>query len=79
MVTTVKKIEIDTEILNKISEIAKDENTTENKIINDILKKEFKNSETKDVPDFFEMGGIFTTEEPFDAVEDIKKMRNGEL
>jgi hypothetical protein len=31
MVTTVKKIEIDTKLLNKISKMAKEENTTENK------------------------------------------------
>lgn len=44
MVTTVKKIEIDTKLLNKISKMAKEENTTENKKINQILKREFEHS-----------------------------------
>ncbi|MDR3063090.1 MAG: hypothetical protein LBU40_02995 [Methanobrevibacter sp.] len=39
------KITIDSNIFRVISQKAKNEGTTENKIINDILKKELKNSE----------------------------------
>ena len=42
MTTISKKIEIDQEVFKVISKIAKDENTTENKIINQVLKKEIE-------------------------------------
>jgi prophage maintenance system killer protein len=79
MTTTIKTIEIDSELLKTIEIIAKKENTTEQDLINDVLKKEFINVEKENVPDFFELGGKFTADEPFSAVEDLKKMRNGEL
>ena len=47
MTTISKKIEIDQKIFKAISKIAKDENTTENKIINQILKKEVEATENE--------------------------------
>jgi len=79
MVTTVEKIEIDPEIFKTISKIAKNENTTEKQLINDVLKKEFANVKKNNSPDFFDLVGKFTADKPFNAVEDLKKMRNGEL
>jgi len=70
------KVEIDTDVFKTIEGLAKDRNTTEKKIINEMIKKEI---EKDNIPDFLQMGGMFTTDEPFDAVEDRKKMTNGEL
>jgi hypothetical protein len=77
---TISKIEIDQETFNEISQIAKDENTTEKQVISDVLKEAIENrTKNEDINDFFELGGKFTADKPFSAVEDIKKMRNGEL
>ena len=99
-------IKIDSKLFKPIQEIAKKENTTEIKLINqtiEILKILVDIAEKENIPDetkimiqtlenlakfqnknkkentFLKMGGIFTTEKPFNAVEDRKKMRNGEL
>ena len=91
MVTTVKKIEIDTEILNKISEMAKDQNTTETKIINDMLKKEVEKPRNKildyliankdtynpDPKRLMSMAGIIKTDRSVDAVKLVREMREG--
>ena len=49
MVTTLKKIEIEPDLFNKICEIAKDNNTTENKILNDFIKKGIEDTEKSKV------------------------------
>jgi predicted transcriptional regulator len=51
MATQTGNIRIDPELLNKISQIAKKENTTENKIINDILKKMVETTEKEPIND----------------------------
>ena len=83
-------IKIETEIFNKISEIAKDENTTENKIINQILKKEIKNRTEPKIPEHLimnkdtykpdseisdELIGVIETDEPFDTLKAIREIR----
>jgi len=70
------KIKIEDRFLKFIEKRAKIRNTTKNEVINEMIKKKI---EKEDIPDFLEMGGMFTTEEPFNAVEDRKKMRDGEL
>jgi len=47
-------VKIETEIFNKISEIARDKNTTENRIINQILKKEVETTEKEPLADKIE-------------------------
>jgi hypothetical protein len=91
MTTKVDKIEIDSELLNKISKIAKNKNTTETKLINDILKKEVEkpvnkipdyliaNKDTYD-PDYKGMeknAGFVKNVAPFDAVKLIRDVREG--
>jgi len=91
MATKVEKIEIESDLLNKISRIAKDKNTTKNKIINDILKKEVEKPKSK-IPDYLiankdtydpdykdngELAGIIDYCEPFDAVKLIRDVREG--
>jgi hypothetical protein len=78
MVTT-SKVEIDSELLNKVSRLAKDENTTEKKLITeaieDILDKKEKNNEKTG---FWSLGGKYKAGEPFSAVEEVRKMRGRE-
>jgi len=49
MTIETKKIEIESELLNKICEIAKDNNTTENKVLNDFIKKGIEDTEKSKV------------------------------
>jgi hypothetical protein len=79
MVTTYETVKIESKLFKTICEMAEKENTTENKIINQILKKGMETVQSENKNEFLEMGGIFTTDKPFSAVEDRKKMRNGEL
>lgn len=76
MVTT-SKVEIDPKLLKTIQEIAKDENTNEYKVLNDLIKKGLKKSQDDEI-DFFDLEGIITTDKPFSAVEEVKKMRGRE-
>lgn len=78
MAPTVKEIKIDAKLLDAISKIAKRENTTENKLITEAIESMISKKENK-FKSFWDLGGKYTTNEPFNAVEDIKKMRNGEL
>lgn len=77
MATTVK---IETNLFNKISEIAKDEGISENKLITkaieDMIDKKEKNIKKTS---FWDLAGKYKAGKPFSAVEDIRKMRNGEL
>ena len=69
------------EIFKTINEILeKDNKPAETKAVIELLETalEFKRKNEKK-NDFLKMGGIFTTDKPFNAVEDRKKMRNGEL
>ena len=91
MVTKTENIEIEPDLLNKISRIAKDKNTTENKIINDILKRGVETTENK-IPDYLignkdtynpdperrrKMAGIVKNCKPFNAVKLVREMREG--
>lgn len=78
MAPTLKEIKIDTNLLDAIKKIAKRENTTENKLITEAIES-IIDKKTKKSKSFWDLGGKYTTDEPFNAVEDIKKMRNGEL
>ena len=89
--TITKEIKIESELLNKISEIAKDKNTTENKLINDILKKGVETVENK-IPDYLignknrkpdpegfnKLIGIIKAPPGFDPVEAVREVRRGE-
>ena len=68
-----RKIQIEQELLEAISKIANDKKTTEDEIINNILKKEIKGKSS-----LWDMVGAFTTDEPFSAVEEVRKMRGKE-
>ena len=80
MAIVTKEIKIDTRLFESISMIAKRENTTEDKVLNKIIENGLNvEYAVENVPDFLEMGGVFTTDEPFSAVEDKRKLRTGEL
>ncbi|MDR1819527.1 MAG: ribbon-helix-helix protein, CopG family [Methanobrevibacter sp.] len=71
-------IHIEESILKSIEKIAIKENKTKDEFIEETLKKAVE--EKSDKPRiFFDLSGKFSAGEPFSAVEDLKKMRNGEL
>jgi predicted transcriptional regulator len=75
---------IEPALLRKIEKIAKQENTTENNVINDVIKKGLKTRKqetntTENKLRFKDLIGRYTTDEPFSAVEEKRKMRRGEL
>ena len=74
------KIPIDN--LIKIKEIAVRKGTTQNNIINEFINKGIENTEKMKIKEpkikFKDLAGKYSAGKPFDAVEDIKKMRNKE-
>ena len=75
---------IEPSLIRKIEKIAKQENTTESNVINDIIKKGLKTKKeekntTENKLGFKDLIGRYTTDEPFSAVEEKRKMRRGEL
>jgi len=85
-----KKIEIKAELLESISKIAKDENTTEKKILNQIIEEGIKNRTKNKLPEDLiinketynpdskrsrELIGIIKTKEPFDTAKAIREIR----
>ena len=89
MTITTYEVEIsNNEVLNKIKQIAKEKQKSEKQIIVDILEKSVKYLKTKEtelqeekehVLSLDELVGRYSTDEPFDAVEDKKRMMRGEL
>ena len=90
MTTISKKIEIDQEIFKIIKKMAKNKNTTEDELINSILKKEFFDSQNK-IPEhliankdtynpnhekIMKSAGIIETKKPFDTAKAIKEVRS---
>lgn len=86
-------VSINDDIYKTISKIAKKENTTEDKIINDVLKKEINNKTRNTIPDYLignkdtydpdperrlRFGGFITGCKPFNAVELVREMRRGD-
>lgn len=74
-------IKIPTDTLIKIKALAVKKGTTQNDIINDIILKGLENTEKKKKEPkikFKDLAGKYSAGKPFSAVEDIKKMRNGE-
>ncbi|MCL2116557.1 MAG: hypothetical protein FWH29_10095 [Methanobrevibacter sp.] len=73
-------ISIEDNLFKKVEKIAKNEGISENKLINDAIELlvDEKEKNTKKIG-FWDLGGKYKAGEPFSAVEDIKKMRNGEL
>ena len=69
---------IEDNLFKSLSEIAKKENTTEDKLVNDVIES-FLTKENDEILSFEDLMGIATTDEPFSAVEDVRKLRNGEL
>jgi predicted DNA-binding protein len=93
MVIETKEIKIDSEILNKISKIAKDENKTENKVLNEIIEKGLEDKNKIKIPDyliankdtynpdpkrFLESAGIIKGCKPFNAVKLVREVRSEE-
>ena len=72
-------ITIEDNLFKKIEKIAKKENTTENKLITEAIES-IVNEKEKNVKEsrFWELGGKYKVGETFSAVDEIKKMRNGE-
>jgi hypothetical protein len=87
MVTTVKEIEIDTELLKTIKRIAKDKNTSINDVIkqgiekieneNKILDHLIANKDTynPDPERIMSMAGIIKTDKPVDVAKEISESR----
>ena len=73
-------ISIEDNLFKKVKKIAKNEGISENKLITEaietIIDKKEKNIQKSG---FWELGGKYKANESFSAVEEIKKMRNGEL
>jgi hypothetical protein len=93
MSTILKQIKINVDLLKAIEKRDKDENTSEDKIFNEIIEKGLKNSETK-IPEHLilnkdtynpdsekrrKCAGIGATDKSFDAVKVIREMRSGYL
>jgi len=73
-------ITIEDNLFKKIEKIAKKENTTENKLITEAIESIVNEKENNvKVTQFWDLGGKYKNGETFNAVDDIKKMRNGEL
>ena len=78
------RIIIPTDTLIQIKAIAVKQGTTQNTVINDLIKNGLENIELskKKVNEpkikFKDLAGKYTSGTPFSAVEDIRKMRNGE-
>ncbi|MDR2966328.1 MAG: hypothetical protein LBU74_00065 [Methanobacteriaceae archaeon] len=82
-IKTTMNIEVD--IFEKLKSLAKDNGTTQTKMMNNLLKKgllleeqEKKQKKTKG-DNFIKLAGIVTAQNPFNATEEVKKFRNGEL
>jgi hypothetical protein len=86
-----QKLKIEDRFLKTIKNMAKIENTTESKIINDLLEKGIESTKTKNkIPDYLiankntynpdserikEMIGIIETDEPFEVAKAIDEIR----
>jgi hypothetical protein len=93
MLLTMKNMKIKPDLLETIEKIAKDKNTSENKILNEIIEKglgKIKSNEkipsyliankktySPDPERFMKMAGIIITEKPFNAVEILDELRWG--
>jgi len=87
MVTTVEKIEIDTELLKRINKISEKENTSINNVIkqgiekieneNKILDHLIANKDTynPDPERIMSMAGIIKTDKPVDVAKEISESR----
>ena len=78
-------INIEKEILTELKIMADSKDTTQTEIINTMLKKGIilekqaeKQEKTKG-DNFLKLAGIVTAPESFNATEEIRKLRNGEL
>ncbi|MCL2116327.1 MAG: hypothetical protein FWH29_08910 [Methanobrevibacter sp.] len=71
-------VSIKDNLFKNLSEIAKKENTTEDKLISDVIET-FLKKENEEILSFEDLMGIATVDEHFSAVEDVRKLRNGEL
>ena len=93
MTIETKKIKIESELLNKISEIANLENKTENKVLNELIKKGIEDKNKIKIPDHLilnkdtynpdsegerELIGIIKTKKPFDTAKAINEIRRME-
>jgi len=84
IVIDVKKtsVKIPTETLIKLKEIAVRKGTTQNNVINEFIilgiEKTEKNKIQEPKVKFKDLAGKYSAGKPFDAVDDIKKMRNKE-
>ncbi|MCL2313417.1 MAG: hypothetical protein FWC41_13255 [Firmicutes bacterium] len=82
-------MKIEPKLLKTISKMAKDKNTTENKIINQILKEKIEISKENKIPEHLlmnpnrkpdpelskELIGIIEAKEPFNVAKAIREIR----
>jgi len=76
---------IEQDLLKELKSLANSKETTQTEMLNQLLKKglllekeEKKQAKTKG-DNFLRLAGIVTAKEPFNATEEVKRLRNGEL
>lgn len=76
---------IESNLLMEVKEMANAKKITQTEIVNKLLKKGLlleKQAEKQKATkgnNFLKLAGIVTAEKPFNATEEVKKLRNGEL
>jgi len=74
------KIKIEDSYLKRIEKEAKKEGSSIPEFIKDAINLKLKSKKNnKSKLSFKDLAGRYTTDEPFSAVEDKRKLRNGEL
>ena len=80
-----KTFNIDLDLFEKLKVLAENKRTTQTEMMNSLirsgllLEEQAKKQEKTKGDNFLKLGGIVTASEPFSAIEEVKKFRNGEL
>ena len=71
-------LNLDTDIIKAIKVVALNKDTTQTEIINEYLKQGLRNEQeiNKKNKSLNEIAGMFKEGEPFNSVEEVRKLRN---
>jgi hypothetical protein len=71
-------LNLDTDIIKAIKAVALNKDTTQTEIINEYLKQGLRNEQdiNKKNKSLNEIAGMFKEGEPFNSVEEVRKLRN---
>lgn len=78
-------LNIESDLLKKLKSLADEKGTTQTEMMNNLLKKgliveeQSRKQEKTKGDNFIKLAGIVTADESFNATEELKKLRNGEL